>query len=83
MPFLLGRCREDWWPFARPASNRALVERRLRRHSGRQDPGRRGRALAAVSSFFTEAFGVTIKVLGDQTGNNRLVTSGSLRERDL
>jgi 3-phenylpropionate/trans-cinnamate dioxygenase ferredoxin reductase subunit len=38
---------------------------------------------AAVSSFFTEAFGVTIKVLGDQTGNDRLVTSGSLRERDL
>jgi NADPH-dependent 2,4-dienoyl-CoA reductase/sulfur reductase-like enzyme len=38
---------------------------------------------ATVSSFFTQAFGVTIKVLGDHTVNDRLVTHGSLRERDM
>jgi NADPH-dependent 2,4-dienoyl-CoA reductase/sulfur reductase-like enzyme len=38
---------------------------------------------ATVSSFFTQAFGVTIEVLGDHTGSDRLVTRGSLRERNL
>jgi NADPH-dependent 2,4-dienoyl-CoA reductase/sulfur reductase-like enzyme len=38
---------------------------------------------STVSSFFTQTFGLTIKVLGDHTGSDELVTRGSLREGNL
>jgi len=38
---------------------------------------------STVSSFFTQTFGLTIKVLGDHAGSDELVTRGSLREGDL
>jgi NADPH-dependent 2,4-dienoyl-CoA reductase/sulfur reductase-like enzyme len=65
--------------------------RRLEHWSNADYAGTRvGRILAGqddpyetVSSFFTQAFGVTIKVLGDHTVNDRLVMHGSLREREM
>jgi NADPH-dependent 2,4-dienoyl-CoA reductase/sulfur reductase-like enzyme len=38
---------------------------------------------ATVSSFFTETFDLTIKLLGDHQGSDELVTRGSLRDGDL
>ena len=38
---------------------------------------------STVSSFFTQAFGLTLKVLGDHTGSDELVTRGSLRDGQL
>jgi NTE family protein len=36
-----------------------------------------------VSTFFTQAFGLTLKVLGDHTGSDELLVEGSLRDGDL
>jgi NADPH-dependent 2,4-dienoyl-CoA reductase/sulfur reductase-like enzyme len=36
-----------------------------------------------LSSFFTQAFGLTIKVLGDHTGSDELIVHGSLHDGDL